>query len=175
VRGVSIRGGGRPLVLKSPTHGYRVALLRELLPDARFILLVRDPVTHFESVIRMWRKMFATYSLGPIPSDDDIREAVLSDRPHFEAKLAAGIAGLPPNRFALLTYESLIADLVGACERLYDQLELGEFTPVRESIAAEVERRREYRAQGREPSGVWRERINREWATVLKQYGYAAL
>ena len=44
----------RPLILKSPTHGFRVATLRELLPDARFVLIVRDPATHFESVIRMW-------------------------------------------------------------------------------------------------------------------------
>jgi hypothetical protein len=174
-RGVSIRGGARPLVLKSPTHGYRVALLRELLPDARYILLVRDPVTHFESVIRMWRKMFATYSLGPIPGDNEIREAVLADRPRFEAKLAEGTAGLPANRFAVLTYESLIADPVGACERLYGQLELGEFAPVRERLEAEAERRRDYRAQGHEPSGIWRQRINKEWASLLTRYGYSAL
>ena len=41
--GVSVRGMGRPMILKSPTHGARVATLRELLPDARFVVIVRDP------------------------------------------------------------------------------------------------------------------------------------
>ena len=173
--GVSVRGAGRPLILKSPTDGFRVATLRELLPDARFILIVRDPSTHFESVIRMWRRMFETYSFGPIPSDDEIGEAVLADRVRFEAKLAAGAAGLPGNRFATLTYESLIADPVGAIERLYRSLDLGDFAVVRESIAAETERRREYRAQSRHVSGIWRERINAEWKSVLTQYGYNPL
>ncbi len=172
VRGVSARGAGRPMILKSPTHGYRVNTLRELLPDARFILIARDPATHFESVIRMWRRMFETYSLGEIPGDDEIREAVLADRPRFEAKLAAGVAGLPGNRFAELSYESLIADPIGACERLYRSLDLGNFAPARERIAAEVERRREYRATGRQPAGTWRGRINAEWAAVFERYGY---
>ena len=66
--GVSVRGAGKPIILKSPTHGARVATLRELLPDARYILIVRDPITNFESVVRMWRKMFETYALGPIPA-----------------------------------------------------------------------------------------------------------
>ncbi len=69
------------MILKSPTHGARVSTLRELLPDARFVLIVRDPFTSFESVVRMWRKMFELYALEPIPSDDVIREAVLADRP----------------------------------------------------------------------------------------------
>ena len=150
---------GRPLILKSPTHGFRVATLRELLPDARFVLIVRDPSTHFESVVRMWRKMFETYSLGAIPSDDEIREAVISDRLRFEAKLAAGTQGLAANRLATLTYESLVADPVTVCERLYGQLDLGDFLPARGAIAAESEGRREYRARSSEASAGWRERI----------------
>jgi hypothetical protein len=175
VCGVSARGAGRPMILKSPTHGYRVSTLRELLPNARFILISRDPATHFESVIRMWRRMFETYSLGEIPGDDEVREAVLVDRPRFEAKLADGLAGLPENRYAELTYESLITDPSGACERLYDRLDLGDFEPVRESIAAEVGRRRSYRATGRLPAGVWRERINAEWGPVFERYDYRRL
>jgi hypothetical protein len=175
VRGVSARGAGRPMILKSPTHGYRVNTLRQLLPDARYVLIARDPATHFESVVRMWRKMFETYSLGEIPGDDEIREAVLADRPRFEAKLASGVAGLPGNRFAELTYESLIADPAGACERLYSRLELGDFAPARDRIAAEVERRRDYRATGRQPEGAWRGRINAEWAAVFDRYGYHRL
>jgi hypothetical protein len=85
--GVSARGAVRPMILKSPTHSARVDTLRELLPDARFILMVRDPLTNFESVVRMWRKMFETYALSPIPAGEEIREAVLADRPRFEARL----------------------------------------------------------------------------------------
>jgi hypothetical protein len=168
--GVSVRGGGRPMILKSPTHGFRVATLRALLPDARFALIVRDPWTSFESVVRMWGKMFEMYAVGPKPSENEIREAVIADRPRFESKLAAGTAGLPGNRFTTLTYESLVTDPVGVIERLYNKLELGDFDMVRETITAETERRRGYRAKGSLPSGAWRERIANEWEPILTQY-----
>ncbi len=168
--GVSVRGGGRPMILKSPTHGARVGTLRVLLPEARYLVIMRDPITNFESVIRMWRKMFETYALGPIPSDDEIREAVLADRPTFEVKLAAGAAGLPENRFAAISYESLVANPVGVIEQLYSQLELGDFGSVRDAIVAETNRRREYKAKGSLPSEAWRQRITKEWASILEQH-----
>ena len=127
-------------------------------------------MTNFESVVRMWRKMFETYAIGPIPPDDDIREAVLADRPRFEAKLAASTADLPENRFAAITYESLIANPVGVIEQLYEQLELGDFEPVREAIVAETKRRSGYQAKGSLPSDLWRQRINNEWAAILTQH-----
>jgi omega-hydroxy-beta-dihydromenaquinone-9 sulfotransferase len=172
--GVSVRGEGRPLILKSPTHGARVATLRELLPDARYILIVRDPMTNFESVVRMWRKMFETYALGPIPSDDAIREAVLIDRPRFEAKLAAGTAGLASNRFVTLTYEALVANPLATIEVLYSRLELGDFGAVRDTLAAELGRRSAYQAKGQLPSAEWQERITGEWSQVIANYNAVA-
>jgi hypothetical protein len=171
--GVSVRGAGRPLILKSPTHGFRVATLRDLLPDARFVVIARDPLTSFESVIRMWRKMFETYSLGPILPTDDIREAVITDRLRFEAKLASGTTDMPRNRFTTIAYESLIANPVRVIEQLYQQLELGNFEVVRQSITEETERRRGYRAAGSLPSDLWRDRLRNEWAAIFS--GYAGL
>lgn len=168
--GVSVRGVGRPMILKSPTHGCRVTTLRELLPDARYLVIVRDPVTNFESVVRMWRRMFETYAIAPIPSDDEIREAVIADRPRFEAKLASSTADLPANRFTTITYESLVANPVGVIETLYGRLELGDFNPVRDAILAETSRRSGYQAKGSLPSDGWRQRINQEWAAILTQH-----
>ena len=174
-RGVSVRGGGRPIIFKSPTHGYRVRELRELLPDARWIVITRDPATHFESVVKMWRKMCETYALTKLPADDEIRAAVLEDRPAFERRMQEDIAEIPANRLASITYESLVAAPVAACERIYSNLELGDFETVRPRIEAEVARRAGYRAQGRQPTAPWRERINRGWSEVFERYGYNRL
>jgi len=168
--GVSARGMGRPMILKSPTHGVRVSTLRELLPDARYILIARDPMTNFESVVRMWKKMFETYAIGPIPPDDEIREAVLADRPRFEEKLAASTADLPDKRFATLSYECLIANPSAVIEQLYERLELGDFDTVRETLIAETKRRSGYKAKGSLPSDLWRKRICNEWAALLTQH-----
>ena len=168
--GVSARGSGRPMMLKSPTHGFRVHTLRQLLPDARFVLIVRDPLTSFESVVRMWRKMFESYAIGPMIEEDRIREAVLRDRVGFEAKLAATTPDLPRHRFTTITYEALVANPIDVIERLYQQLELGEFASVRQALTKETSRRREYRAKGSLPSESWQKRIREQWAEILREH-----
>ena len=172
--GVSARGMGQPMILKSPTHGTRVSTLRELLPEARYILIARDPMTNFESVVRMWKKMFESYAIGPMISDDQIREAVLQDRPRFEGKLTAGTADLPANRFAAIAYESLVANPLGVIEDLYGRLELGNFDPMREVLRAEMNRRSGYKAKASMPSAAWQERISQEWAPLLTRHSALA-
>jgi hypothetical protein len=77
---------------------------------------------------------------------------------------------LPENRFASLTYESLIANPVGVIEGLYQQLDLGDFDPIRESLIAEAKKRGGYKAKGSLPSDAWRDRISKEWAGILGQH-----
>jgi hypothetical protein len=168
--GVSVRGMGRPMILKSPTHGARIATLRELLPDARFVVIARNPLTNFESVVRMWRKMFETYAIEPAPPDEHIREAVIADRPRFEAKLALSTADLPKNRFRTITYESLIANPADVIEQLYERLELGDFNRVRAAVIAETKRRSGYQPKAALPSDLWRQRISKEWAAILAEH-----
>jgi hypothetical protein len=170
IAGVSLRGSGRPLILKSPTHTFRVDTLRELLPDARFVLIVRDPFTHFESVVRMWRKMFETYAIGEMISEVEIREAVLVDRLRCEEKLAKSTSKLPANRFVALSYEALVANPLAMIEQLYGRLELGDFGTVRDAVIAETQKRSGYQAKGALPSDAWRARIEKEWAPIIEQH-----
>jgi hypothetical protein len=170
---VSAYGYGRPVILKSPPHGYRVAALRELLPDARFIVVVREPYSTFESAVRMWRTMMNLYTLTPMIPENAIREAVLVDRPRFERKLAEGVAGLPRNRLAVVTYEELIANPVGVMEELYGRIEIGGFDRVRAAIVRETDHRKDYRARATPPSEVWRSRIRTAWASVFDRYDEA--
>lgn len=46
-------GGCRPLVIKSPVHTARVALLLAMFPRARFVFVHRDPLTTFASAGHM--------------------------------------------------------------------------------------------------------------------------
>ena len=171
--GVSVVEGGRPLVLKSPPHGYRVATLRELFPDARFVLIVRSPDIVYESTVHMWRTLFPTYSMESIPPEEDTRRAIMEDRPRFEAKLAEGLRGLPDNRTALVHYESLVRDPVTVLGGLYEQLHLGGFSEVEPAIKATLRLRGSYAARNAVPSEHWMRQLRVAWQPIFNRYGYA--
>jgi hypothetical protein len=170
LKGVSVVEGGRPLILKSPPHGYRVATLRELLPDARFVVIVRSPAAVFESAIRMWRSLFAIYSLEPVPPEEHTRCAVLDDRLRFEAKLAAGLSGLPDNRVALLHYEDLVKDPLAVLGAVYEQLQLGGFGKVASVIETELRQRGHYEPRNALPPEDWMKRLETAWGPLFEKY-----
>jgi omega-hydroxy-beta-dihydromenaquinone-9 sulfotransferase len=171
LNGVSVVEGNRPLVLKSPTHGYRVATLRQLLPDARFILITRSPEKVYESTVRMWRSLFPLYSFGAIPPEDDTRRVVLADRPRFEAKLAEGLHGLSQERFALIHYEELVRDPVKVMGFVYEQLRLGNFSEVEKEIKAE-NTGEQYKARNAAPPDYWMEQVKDKWRFIFERYHY---
>ena len=172
LQGVALTCGNRPLIIKSPAHGYRVATLRTLLPNARYILIVRDPYTVFESVVGMWHKLAGLYAVGALPTEDAIREAVLNDRPRFEAKLRLGLDGLPADRFQVVRYEDLIADTAEVLHRLYERLNLGDFSFISERVDREISNRKGYQAKNHQISKGWKFRINNEWSELFNKYGY---
>src|SRR5262249_19728967 len=54
------------LVLKSPTHTFRLPTLTRMFPGARFMNMVRHPLAVFSSTLKLWRSLFATYGY-PVP------------------------------------------------------------------------------------------------------------
>jgi omega-hydroxy-beta-dihydromenaquinone-9 sulfotransferase len=169
---LSVAEGKRPLILKSPQHGYRVATICELLPDARFVVIVRSPEVVFESVIRMWRSLFSLYGLEPAPPEDEIRRIVLADRPRFEDKLSQGLAGVAPSRVAWLRYEDLVRDPVEQLAKLYTHLGLGDFAGVESRIREQVARHHDYTARNALPPEPWREQVRSRWRGIYERYGY---
>lgn len=174
LQGVSCVGGNLPVIAKSPTHTYRIETICELVPDARFILVVRDPLIVFESAVRMWQTMMSLYAIEPVPGTDEIREVLLAERPRFEAKLAEGRARLGADRFVEVRYEALAADPVGTIEQIYAQLQLGDFEIVRAAIGEYAQKHVNYQAKNALPPEPWRQRVEDGWGGIRTFYGYGS-
>lgn len=171
--GVSVVENNRPLILKSPPHGYRVATLRALLPDARFVLIVRSPDIVFESAVRMWRSLFSLYAIDRIPDEEETRRVVLADRPRFEAKLTEGLSGLPQNRFALVHYENLTREPINALGLLYEQLCLGNISEIEKAIKTKAAAGEQYIARNASPPDYWKRQVQDKWRSIFERYHYS--
>ncbi|MDP1797764.1 MAG: sulfotransferase, partial [Planctomycetaceae bacterium] len=54
----------KPIVLKSPSHTYRIPLLLEMYPQARFIYITRNPYDVYSSTLHLRRMLFAENALS---------------------------------------------------------------------------------------------------------------
>lgn len=77
VRGIAAASPGMRLLLKSPSHSFRLPLLCRLFPSAQFVWIGRDTADLLASNARMWSAMFERYALWGSPPrqlEDFLRE-----------------------------------------------------------------------------------------------------
>jgi len=102
-------GGDRRLILKSPTHAFRLSFLDRLFPRAAYLHIDRNPEDILASTLAMWRTMWDLYAITPIPDAEIVERAVL-DSMLAARQQASAFASRHPDRFHSLRFEELVAD-----------------------------------------------------------------
>ncbi|MDZ4659694.1 MAG: sulfotransferase [Bythopirellula sp.] len=159
------------LVLKSPQHTFRLKVLVEMFPRAKFIHIVRDPYVVYPSTIHFWRTMYETYGLQRF-DPNTLREYVFKTFEQMHAKLTATRPLIDAANFYELRYEELSRDPVGQMEALYKFLELGDFDAIRRAVEQYAEQSKHYQTNDYPLDAPTRDEIARRWADYFEQYGY---
>ncbi len=162
----------RRLVLKSPTHTARIPTLLELFPEARFIHIVRDPYTVFPSTVNLWKSLYDTHGMQ-IPNYKGIESKVFREFDTLYSCVHRDKALVRPNRFFEIRYEDLVKDTFGNVEKIYQQLELGDFSLAAPFVTRYLDNRKDYKTNKYNPLNpdVLAE-INQRWGNVIDRYGY---
>lgn len=163
---------GRRMVFKSPAHGFRLRALNDMFPDARFILITRDPRELFSSNLKMWRTMLNLYSHEQF-SDADVENFVLlAFRRHDEAVMRAR-ARIPDERFLILRYENLADHPHSALEQVYAHLRLGSAAPAEAFIRRYLARVAGHARNRVDLTPQQMARIEQEWGEISARQGYS--
>jgi omega-hydroxy-beta-dihydromenaquinone-9 sulfotransferase len=160
------------LILKSPTHTYRIRILLELFPEARFIHIVRDPQVVLPSTLHTWRVLSAVLGLQN-PDFNRLEQQVFGNYVKMFTRLAQTRALVPPNQFYQVRYEDLARDPVGEVCRMYRHLELGDVAAVRPRLQEYIDRNSSYRTNRYTVPEQLRDTIRERAAGVIQEYGYA--
>jgi hypothetical protein len=162
----------RRLVLKSPTHSFRLKILRELFPGAKFIHIVRNPFVVFPSTLKLWKSLYEMHGLQR-PTFEGLEERVFKIFTQLYERLEEGKLLVEPSNFYELRYEDLTADPEAELRKLYDHLGLGGFEAVRPRLKQYLANHAGYQTNRYERSSPLRAEIARRWGEVIRRYGYA--
>jgi hypothetical protein len=159
------------LVLKSPTHTFRLPTLVRLFPGARFIHLTRNPLEVFSSTVRLWRTMYARYGYQQ-PRFEGLEDYVLATFERMHQRLEATRSLVPAGALADLRYEDLLAAPIERIRGLYAALDLGDDGPVQQLIERYFAERQGYERNRHEAEPKWESEVRRRWRPYFERYGY---
>ncbi len=161
----------KPLVLKSPTHTYRIKVLLELFPNARFVHIVRNPYVVFPSSIHIWQSISWHQGLQR-PTFEWLEEYVFDNFIYMFDKLEETRPLVDASRFYETRYEHLVKDPVGQLRAIYEHLDLGDFERVRPKVEQYMVDHTDYKTNHYLLTPELRDRITRRWGDVIRRYGY---
>lgn len=161
----------KTIVLKTPLHTYRIPILLEMFPDARFIFIYRDPYVVYKSTIHMRKTLFTENGLGK-PYFDDIGEEILGPYLKLFETYENTKHLIPAGNLHEVRFEELEADPLGQMRQLYDHLSLPGWQNVEPKIQAEVPALTRYQKNTYNMDEKLMRKVYSRWHTVFERYGY---
>jgi hypothetical protein len=162
----------KPMVLKSPTHGFKFPCLPSSFPGARFVIIERNPYEVFASNLKLWKTLLDMYSLEST-SPQEIEKFVLSAYMIHEQAIAEGIRNLSPQNVSRVRYEDLVADPVREMKRIYSELELGGFEDARPAMEQYVASVSGHQRNRLTLSPEQKDSVDELWGALIRDKGYA--
>ncbi len=161
----------KPVLLKSPTHTFRIPLLLEMFPDAKFVYIHRNPYAVFPSTIHLRKTLFDENSLAPVNQDATEADIFFS----YELLLQAYERDrkmIPAGNLHEVRFEDLEVDPVGQLQHVYEQLSLPGFDDLEATLRPQIPELRSYKKNSYNLDPGLKRRIYDRLRPAFDRYGY---
>ncbi len=171
VKALTYLSPDKQMVLKSPPHTGRIAVLLERYPDAKFVHIHRNPYSIFPSTHNLWMRLSRDEGAqrpGGKGMDDYIFDSLNAMYDAFEEDVKL----LKPDQYCEVAYKELTARPMESLEKIYRDLNLGGFENVRPIFEAFAATQKAYKKNKFEMAPELKEKIARRWHRYFERYGY---
>lgn len=162
---------GTQFLSKNPPHTGRVKELVKMFPHAKFIYLMRNPYTVFEST-----RSFFTNTIQPLKlediSPDTLEENILSIYAKLYHKYEADKQSIPEGNLIEVKFEDYEKDAFGMTQHIYQQLNLPGWNESREAIEAYVGKKKGYKKNKYKYDDRTVKLVQEHWDFALKDWQY---
>ena len=162
---------GKRLLFKSPPHTGRIETLARLFPGAKFVHVVRNPLSLFASTVRLWQSLDEVQGFQ-MPKNVGLEEYVFDCLTRMYRGFEDQRQRLEQNAICTVRYEDLVAEPVSEVERIYREQDLGDYETVRGRIADYVGQQKDYKTNIHSLGPELEQTVRERWASYFERYGY---
>lgn len=162
---------GTQFLSKNPPHTGRIRTLVEMFPNAKFIYLVRNPYTVFEST-----RSFFTNTIRPLRlqeiSDEEIERNILTVYTKLFRKYEEEKSLIPAGNLIEIKFEDFEADAFDLTRHIYETLSIPGFPEAREAIGTYLNKKKGYQKNRYRYDDRTVKVVEENWSFALEKWGY---
>ncbi len=161
----------RRVLIKNPVYTSRVALLKAMWPEAKFIHIYRSPYRVFPSTRHFYRKLLAELALQDY-QHVDIDRLVLETYPPLMDRVLEETRDLPEGSFSEISFEAVEERPLEELQRIYRELDWTGFEEDRPAFEAYLEANRSYQKNVYAMAEEDIQKVERYWGKYIRHLGY---
>jgi len=166
--------GGSRFLSKNPPHTARVKHLLEIFPNAKFIYLVRNPYTVFESTRDYFSNVIKPLMLQEF-GDEELEQNILRVYQLMAEAYEADKQLIPEGNLFELRFEDFEQDAYRLIEEIYSKLNIGGFDEAAPAIKAYIGKKSEHKKNNYAYEADTISKVNNNWRFALDKWGYDIL
>lgn len=163
--------GGTQYLSKNPPHTGRVKALVELFPNAKFIYLMRNPYTVFESTRNFFNNTIRPLELQHI-SEEEMEKNILETYTRLYRAYEAQKQYIPAGNLFEVKFEDFEANAMETTRKAYSQLRIPGFKEAEPAITAYIDKKKGYKKNKYEYKPRTVQLVNENWGYALKDWDY---
>lgn len=163
--------GGTQYLSKNPPHTGRVKALVELFPNAKFIYLMRNPYTVFESTRNFFSNTIKPLELQHI-SEEEMEKNILEAYTRLYDAYNEQKKFIPEGNLFEVKFEDFETDAYETTRKAYELLSIPGFAEAEPAIAAYLDKKKGYKKNKYEYKPRTVQLVNEHWSKSLKDWGY---
>lgn len=162
---------GDQFLSKNPPHTGRVKEILEMFPNAKFIYLMRNPYTVFEST-----RSFFTNTIQPLKLQDisnkEIEEHILEAYKRLYHKYEEDKKLIPAGNLIEIKFEDFEANAFEMTEKIYETLSIPGFQEAKADILKYLDQKKDYKKNAYQYDPRTVELVEKNWDFALQQWNY---
>lgn len=167
-------GANKHILLKSPTHTFRIPFLLKMFPDARFVYIYRDPYKVYNSTLHLRRTMFGDNGFAPLKMEkleEDMANIYLNHLDVYDRDRKT----VPEGQLHEVRFEELEADPVAELRKVYERLNLSGFDDLEKNMQPYLKDQKSYKKNKYEMDAAQEKKIYERWQKAFEMFGYDRL
>lgn len=156
---------------KNPPHTGRIGELLKAFPDAKFIYLIRNPYTVFESTRNFFIHTIAPLKMQSI-THEELEQEILANYTALYHQYRQEKIRIPEGNLIEVRFEDFEADPMLFTETIYRTLDLGDFARVRPLMEKYIHQKQGFRKNRYQYDPRTIELVEKHWSEALTEWNY---
>ena len=172
IKAVTYANNGKRLLSKNPPNTARISTILEMIPEARFVHIYRNPYKVYLSTKKMRMRVLDKLGLQQ-GNEEEIERQVIENYKRLMTSFFDQQDLIPPGNLVDVRYEDLVADPLKQVRHIYKTLKIPHLQQALPGMKSYLERKKNYKTNVYEIDKKIIDRVTKEWEFTIKKWNYS--